>query len=211
MKTLGQVLRSYREKKQMTVGGLSRRTAIPVQVIENLEAENYTSLPAAPLVRGYVLLLAQETGISEETALALYRRDVDPTLSHTTQLPRRLRRGWKLKNLIFTPRFLSLLALIAITLLGTLYASWQWFALSQPPSLSVSQPTNQETLTSPVTVTGSTSPDNTVTINTEVITLDLEGNFRYDLPLPPGERAIVITAEDSRGRRAEKILFVTVE
>ncbi|MCD8484479.1 hypothetical protein LRY60_02615 [Candidatus Woesebacteria bacterium] len=151
-------------------------------------------------------------GLNEETALALYRRDVESTASTPiTNTPKRLKKNRNWKQYIFTPRFLSALVLAVGLLFGSLYATWQWISLSQPPSLTVTAPQAQEILTSPVRVSGTTSADNTVTINTEIVAVDINGNFGYDLALPPGERAIVVTAEDSRGRRSEEILFVTVE
>lgn len=212
MKTLGQVLSSYREKKRLPLSVLAKKTSISEDIVEHLENDDYTNLPAAPLVRGYIILLANEIGLSEETALALYRRDVES--KHSTQLTTkktRLKRSWSFKQNMLTPRFLSLAVLIFVIILGTTYAAWQWFSLSQPPALTVSSPTAQTILSSPVKVSGKTTADNTVTINTEVVAVDINGNFQYELALPPGERAIVVTAEDSRGRKAESITFITVE
>jgi len=210
MKTLGQVLSSYREKKRLSISALSQKTAIPESIIEHLEADAYGQLPASPLVRGYVLLIAREVGLTEETALALHRRDVEPhQAKHST--PHRLRRGFSLQQNLLTPRFLSVAILLGGILLGSLYASWHWFSLSQPPVLTVVSPVAQALETSPVLVEGRTAADNTVTINTDVVSVDSSGVFRYELAVPPGERAVVVTAEDSRGRKSEKILFITVE
>ncbi len=211
MKTLGQVLNSYREKKRLPISVLAKKTAIPEDSIESLEQDKYAKLPAPSLVRGYVLLIASEVGLSEETALALYRRDVEPANALSQSSPTRLKKTWSLKQNFLTPRFLSLAVLGMCIVIGLTYASWQWFSLSQPPQLSVSKPISQTVLVSPVIVTGQTAPDNTVTINTEVVAVDITGKFHYELPLPPGERAIVVTAEDSRGRKAESIVFITIE
>lgn len=211
MKTLGQVLSSYREKKRLAIAQLAKKTAIPEAVIEHLENDEYNRLPALSLVKGYIILLANEIELSEETALALFRRDIEPSQASATHTTNRLRKSWSFKQYIVTPRFLSGAVLVLCIIFGTLYASWQWFSLSQPPQLTVTAPTPQAILQSPITIEGHTAPDNTVTINTEVVAVDLNGNFRYELPLPPGERAIVVTSEDSRGRKAENITFITVE
>jgi len=213
MKTLGQVLTSYREKKQLTIDHLAQKTSLPPTTIQALENDNFTDLPAAPLVRGYILLIATHVDLNEETALALYRRDVESISpkKDTSLRPRLKRTKWDISRHFFTPRSLSAAVLFLFLLIGGTVATWQWFILSKPPKLAITQPTAQAIVTSPLTVTGETSPEATVTINTQLVSVNQNGEFTFELPLPPGERALVVTAQDSRGRMSEQIIFVTVE
>lgn len=212
MKSLGEVLRTYRTKNQLTLDTLARHTSIPLATLEHLENEEYDQLPAAPLVRGYLQLIARELHLPEETALALFRRDVEPrfTASKNTNHGRE-RWQWPVRQSLLSPRFLSLAGLLFIFIGGVGWLGWQWQRLSRPPLLEVTSPQNALVTQSPVVVEGKTNPDNTVTVNTEVVALDPQGNFRTELALPPGERTLVILTTDSHGRTSEKILFLTVE
>ena len=97
-------------------------------------------------------------------------------------------------------------------LLGAaIFLAVQWRRLGDAPVLEVTSLENLSIVTTPITVTGKTEPNTTVTINTEIVSLDPQGRFRYELNLPPGERTVVVQATDSRGRQNEAVYFVTVE
>lgn len=206
MKTIGSVLQDYRQKRHLSVGELSRRTAVPAYFIEALEAEEREKLPALSLVKGYIRLIAAEIDLPEESALALFRRDLKVKPESLTT-PRH-RRGWRLT---LTPRFLSLSVLWLAVLIGCVWLFLHWRQLGQPPELEVTTPQNYDIVSSPVTVTGTADAEASLTINTEVISLDPQGRFSFQLDLPPGERAIVVQATDRQGRQSEAVLFVTVE
>ncbi len=208
MKTIGHVLRDYRQQKQLSVAELARCTAVPVDFIEALEAEDLTRLPAQALVRGYVRLMAPEIGLPEENVLALFRRDLAYREIDMVGKKARRRPRW---HWVITPRILSLLALILVALVGGGGLIWQWRQLGQPPPLTVTSPHNYETVATPFSVVGKTSSNTALTINTEAVSLDPQGRFAYELDLPPGERTVVIQATDRRGRVAETIIFLTVE
>lgn len=206
MKTIGETLRQYREKRGVSPAQLSKITRVPLSFIEALESQQYSNLPAFAFSQGYVLLLAQELGVAEETALALLRRDIPlQTISNQRQRTRQ----WR--NKIISPRFLSLTVLGAIFLVCAITLGYQWRKLGQPPKLLIQEPSNAAIVQSPVRVRGQADATSTVTINTQVISLDPQGNFSYDVELPEGERALVIQATDHRSRQSEKILFITVE
>lgn len=206
MKTIGRVLREYRQKNHLSTTELSRRTSVPTDIIESLENEETRRLPAASLVKGYVKLISAEVGLSEENALALFRRDLGKQ-TKSVAMPRR-RRIWRLT---LSPRLLSLTALWIAIFIGGAWAFWQWRQLGQEPFLVISSPQNYAIVGSPVIINGQAHPDASVTVNTEIVSLDQQGRFNLTLELPPGERAVVVQAVDRRGRQSERVLFITVE
>jgi cytoskeletal protein RodZ len=207
MKTIGTVLRDYRQKHHLSANELSRRTMVPTDFIDALEEEDLARLPAPSLVKGYVRLIAQEIGLPEENALALFRRDLDRTPAANPVAPHR-RRGWRFW---LTPRILSLAVLWLAILVGGFWLFQKWRHLGRPPQLEVSSPAQAAIVAAPISVTGQTEPDASLTINTELVSLDPQGKFNYSLDLPPGERAIVVQSRDRQGRASEQIIFVTVE
>jgi cytoskeletal protein RodZ len=209
MKSIGQVLTAHRTKLGWSVDRLSRETNVPAPFIISLEAEEFASLPTPALVQGYVQLLANALHIPQETALALLRRDLPPLgknemWSKSERLP--LQR-WRWLH----PRTLSLVLLVVTVVSAGLFVGYQWMNLGRPPELAVESLENYAVVTSPLTITGHTDPKATVTVNTEIVSLDASGRFRYEITLPPGERTLVITSTDAQGRKSEAVYFVTVE
>lgn len=209
MKSIGQVIRTYREQKDWSLSRLARETSVPEAVLQHIEAENYHALPAAPLVRGYLQLVASALGIPEETAIALWRRDApasaeQPLQSQSETSPFHRHTWWRLQ-------FTSMTLLGGLGLVLILFLVWQWRQVGQPPELEIHALENFQVLENPVVVNGKTDPDSTLTINTQLVSLDPQGNFSSQLELAPGERTIVVQSTDAQGRRAEKIFFVTVQ
>lgn len=208
MKTFGQTLASAREKQNLSHAALSKKLHIPIETLIALEQELPENLPAQPLVRGYVQLLARTLDLNEDGLLALWRRDFAVTKKINVPGSRRNRYRFVRQN--FSPRNFSLALLMVAGVLGSLFVLVQWRQLSKPPELNITSPKSMEVVSAPVTVSGKTHPNNTVVINTVPISLDPQGRFEHTLELPPGERAIVVSAKDNRGRESEEILFVTV-
>lgn len=206
MKTIGSVLQEYRQKHHLSVAELARRTSIAEEFVDAIEQEDKSRLPAMSLVQGYIRLIAAEIGLPEETALALFRRDLQTKSEQ--KIPLRQHKRWRF---FFTPRLLSLSLFWGSILVAALWLLFHWQQIVRPPQLSVSAPKNYDIVHSPLTVNGQTDPEISLTINTEVISLDPQGRFSHELTLPPGERTVVIQATDRRGRTSEAIIFVTVE
>lgn len=208
MKTFGQTLASAREKHNLSHATLSKKLHIPIETLIALEQEQGQNLPAQPLVRGYVQLLARTLDLNEEGLLALWRRDF--AVNKKIVIPQSRRRQYWFVRQNFSPRNFSLALLLIAGIFGSIFVLFQWRKLNKPPELSVSAPENLSVVSSPLKVTGKTHPNNTVVINTVPTSLDPQGRFEQELTLPPGERAVVVSAKDSRGRESETILFVTV-
>ncbi len=209
MKSIGQVISANRQKKGWSLERLASETNIPVEFVQALEDNQFELLPTQTLVQGYVQLISQALHIPQETSLALLRRDL-PITSFATPKSRSernplLRQRWIHPQMFST----SLLGLVVI--LAGIFLWQQWGKLAQPPQLEVKNLENQSVVSSPLQIQGKTTPESTLTINTEVVSLDTSGNFQYALTLPAGERTIVIEATDSRGQKSAQVFFVTVE
>lgn len=206
MKTFGSTLTAAREKRKLSLSQLAELTHVPEDMLLALENEQASVLPADALVQGYVQLCAQALDVPAPTLLALYRRDVQPVKGSTNGVrPSRLKTAALLQ-----PRTFSTAALAALVLVAAVFLARQWRVLGQPPSLEIIAPEHQSVVSSPVTVLGQAEPGTTVTLNTELVSLDPEGNFRSTVVLSPGERTLVFEAKDGQGRTARKLLFITV-
>lgn len=75
--TLGQYLRSEREKRQLTIAELHEKTGINLSSLNALEHDLRHELPADVFVRGFIKLYAQALSLDPQKALALFQGRVD--------------------------------------------------------------------------------------------------------------------------------------
>jgi len=209
MKNIGQVIATHRQKQGWSLEHLAAETNIPLEYVQALEDNNFDLLPTQTLVQGYVQLIAQALHVPQETALAILRRDLpkSPVGSSTS----RSERNPLKKNRWIHPQMFSTGLVVMIIMLAAVFLWNEWRKIAQPPKLEVTNLENQAVVASPVKIQGQTDPETTLTINTEIVSLDTQGNFQYELPLPAGERTVVVQTTDSRGQKAEQVFFITVQ
>lgn len=209
MKTIGEIISHHRQKQGWSQERLAKSTLVPLNCIQALEADKFDDLPTNTLTQGYVQLIAQALHIPTETALALLRRDLPKSQpanlwSHSERFPLGYKRWWR-------PQIFSLISVGFFLLVALGFLLFQWRRLSDVPDLAISNLVNQSIIESPIEISGQTDPQATLTINTQIVSLDPQGRFKFELALPPGERTIVIQSTDSRGRQNEAVYFVTVQ
>ena len=69
---IGQRIKIAREKRNITVAGLSAKTAISARFIENIEAGEFSKLPGRLLVLGFTRTICRELALdAEEVVLAV--------------------------------------------------------------------------------------------------------------------------------------------
>ncbi len=86
--------------------------------------------------------------------------------------------------------------------------------LNDKPKLEVSFPNDGGTYTKAdknITVTGTTDPDNTVSVNSFRAIVDTSGKFSYQLQLNDGENQVTIEAQNPAGAKTQKQLKVTYQ
>ncbi|MEE8546986.1 MAG: helix-turn-helix domain-containing protein [bacterium] len=68
--SLGQYLKTLREDLGLTLKDISARTKIRSTYLENIELENYSQLPAAVYLRGFIVEFARVLSIEDPEGLA---------------------------------------------------------------------------------------------------------------------------------------------
>lgn len=71
--TLGDVLRAAREKKNQTTSEVAAATNIKVQIIEDLEKNDYGRMSAPIYAKGFIKLYAEHLGLDPAPLVALYK------------------------------------------------------------------------------------------------------------------------------------------
>lgn len=210
-KTVGQILSEERQKRRLSTADFAKRARIRESYVVALENDQYSDLPPAVFVKGYVKMYARILGFDSAPVLALLRRDFSLSVRGTL-VPREFLTPI-LKRRNRTTRVTSALiglAVVFLTVSG--YVSWQWYQLQQPPTLRITEP-SENTVSSPsVTVRGETDVGALLTINNQPVALQPDGSFEVTLEFfTEGVVSLVAESTDQKGRTSTEVRQVQVQ
>ncbi len=189
---VGERLYEERLKKGHTLEEVSKATKIRLSFLLAIEKGEYRKLPSGTYVHGFIRNYSRFLGLPEHEILALFKRGYDEE-KFLKVLPEGLVRNddFAISKFKIT-QALKILPLIFIVLL--VYIVFQYRSAIFNPPLKVSSPAENSINSSQVTVIGKTDPNTTVFINSEVASLDKDGNFKKTINVFPGKAKITIKA-----------------
>lgn len=213
MKTrrVGEVLQAERQAHDVSLESLAAQTRIKVTLLKALENNEFDALPAAVFVKGYIRAYARVLGFDERPVIALLRRDFKES-ARGHLIPREFLKLSHRRQPWLTPfRLVAAgLSLAAVVVLG--YVGFQMRALSQPPLLVVTQPTESAVVAPKVTVRGMTQPENMVWVQDQPVALKSDGSFTTEVVLPTeGLATIKVVTSDRKGKQTLKERTVLVK
>jgi len=210
MRTVGQTLKEYRINQGYSLEDIERHTKIRKELLEALEADNYSKLPPSTFVQGFIKNYSKFLNLNSEKLLAIYRRDFEvkkhpPLVMQSFSNPLRQRRFF------FTPGK-AIGVVVAILVIG--FFAYLWVEYRQfvgAPNLTVDSPKDQQTVDIPdVTISGNTDPEVKVSVNNQQIGVDKNGHFNEDIKLSQSTNDILIMATSKFGQSAkiDRTVFV---
>ncbi|AKM81150.1 MAG: putative transcriptional regulator [Candidatus Pacebacteria bacterium GW2011_GWF2_38_9] len=198
--TIGDLLRSAREKKHFTLEDLAKETHIKLEYLLALEENDFDALPAATFVKAYIRNYARLFELDEKPLFAILRRDFEESVRGQL-IPREFLYPQLKKKTLWSPVRLVLFSVITVFLVFFSYAAWQWYQLSRPPALMLSAPLENEEVSSRVILKGDTEVEAILTVNSLPVALREDGSFETELYLPQeGVNTITIKASDKNGK-----------
>lgn len=200
MKTVGEVLRNERLRQKKTLRQLYQQTKIPEKTLKALEEDDYSQLPSATFIKGFIKIYAQSLNLDKDKLLAVFRRDWEKQEERKI-LPKGLARP--LDRLSFwNPKTGLILIISFIVTIILIYFGLQLKNFLLPPSLVLTTPEeNQKIDKEEITVAGKTNKDASLTINGQTVSLDDDGSFSYQLKALPGEKTIIVVATNRHGKK----------
>ncbi|MBI2195723.1 MAG: helix-turn-helix domain-containing protein [Candidatus Levybacteria bacterium] len=194
----GERLREERLARGITLEEAERATKIRSSFLSQIEKSEYSKLPSAAYAQGFVRNYADFLGLEDVEILALFRREFDENKVYKV-LPQGLAaddfplKKFKIKQTVF---FGSLIFSALF-----LYIFFQYRSAFLGPTLDISSPKDNAIVsTASVNVTGKTTPDSTVYVNDEAVTVGNNGSFKKDISLFPGDNKITIRSLNRFGR-----------
>lgn len=210
MQTVGQILKSERERKFYTLDEIEKATKIRKELLEALEEGQYQKLPPPTFIQGFIKNYGKFLGLNTPKLLAIFRRE----FSEGRYPPRILE---SFSNPLDKKRFkITPAGLISAVTLGLLiiFFTYLWIEyrfLVGGPFLEVSEPANQLTTTSEsIMVAGRADPEAKVTINDQQIQVDTTGKFSQEIKLSDNVNTITIAAISKSGKESkiERTVFL---
>lgn len=175
MKTVGEVLRSAREKQGKKLAQVTRETKIKEKFLQALEENNLALLPSLPTAMGFARSFAQVVGASPSQVAALLRRDFPEFQSRSKKEEIPLVRSiWTPKTTIFATFLVSGLAL-------SVYLLRQYILFAGPPHLEIVRIASEE---GAVVLSGKTNPSATVEVNGNRVLVSEDGSFTFQSAAP---------------------------
>lgn len=200
MRTVGQILKEERERKFYSLDEIEKVTKIRIELLEALEADNWSKLPPATFVQGFIKNYGRFLGLDTQKLLAIFRRE----FSEYKNPPRVLQ---SFSNPLTTRRFYltpsKLISLVVVgmvlTFFGYLWFEYRYLVLS--PSLNLSYPSDQITVEEQsINVKGLTDPEATLSINNQDVAIEKNGEFSAEINLAEGTNRLSIEAKSKIGK-----------
>ena len=198
--TIGDLLRTAREKAHFTLEDLAQDTHIKIEYLHSLEENDFDSLPAATFIKAYIRNYARVFKLDEKPLFAILRRDYEESVRGQL-IPREFLYPQLKKKTLWSPVHLILLSVVLIFTVFFSYAAWQWYQLNRPPVLVLFSPEENEEVASKVILKGNTKAEAILTVNSVPVALQADGFFETELYLPQeGMNTITIKASDKSGK-----------
>lgn len=199
MKTAGEILKSERVKKGLSLEDVSQKTKIQVAFLQAIEEHNYHKLPSSSYAKGLVRNYAQSLGLNIEKVLAFFRREYEEKVPPVKIPPQPI----DAPLIALTPAKVLTFFVSAVIIVFLLVLFWQYKSFAGKPVLLVSYPLNQTILDRPfVTVSGRTDKDAKVFINGEETRVSTEGIFEQTVNLSSGLNKISVMARNKVGKES---------
>jgi len=211
MKTTGQILFSERKRQKRTLEEISTKTKIPIASLTALEMDDYSYLPSATFIKGFIRNYSQELGLNPEKALAVFRRDHNLGKQNSSLVPAGMAKPLD-EGFAWTPKMtiISLSVIVFTVIIGFFFLQVRSYIFT--PYLDISSPADGQKINNlSIEVAGKTIPDATVHINDQLTTIGFDGSFSYNLKLLPGENLVKIKAINRRGKEKEIVRRVLVD
>ena len=208
MKTIGEILKSARVSRKLTLTDLSRLTKISLITLKALEKNQFNTLPSGTYIQGFIKNYAQAVGLDPSKTLAVFKRDYDR--HHAKKiLPQGLTQPLN-QPFLSTTAGRNLLAAAIILLILAGYLSLTLLKLFRPPPLTINQPQEAQEVTSPVLIKGKTDRDASLTLNDKTVNLEPDGQFTTIYSTQSGTLELNFKTTSRRGKSRELVRHVII-
>lgn len=204
----GQKLKEERLKKGLSLEDVEKGTKIKKNFLAAIERSEYSKLPSSSYAQGFVRNYAEFLGLPVDQTLALFRREFDERKVYRV-LPDSMVRGENVPGRRVRINTKILMGIGILCLLISFIAYQFRYAVLNPP-LYVESPVEGVSTAQEVTISGTSDPNATVTVNNEPVSVDIDGAFMKKISLFPGKTTILIKSRSVFGKETTIQRNITV-
>ena len=200
IKSVGEILKEERISHNVKIEYLAKKTKIKQEYLEYLEANQFDKLPSAPFIKGYIKTYARIFGFEYKPLVAILRRDYKES-AQGKLIPRDFIKPVLRRRITWNPMTASVM--IASSVFATLaaFVIYKWYIFNKPPYIEIYSPEENSEVASQVIIEGKTDPEAILSVNSQPVTLQTDGQFKTEILVPrEGINTITIEATDKRGK-----------
>lgn len=222
-KTLGNILKSARNKKQLTLEKAELDTKIRLKYLKFLEEDDFKNMPPDVYNIGFLTRYAEYLGLNVDKIINQYQNERllynqlnkkiiffnnEKKLLFSPGDKNRYRE--KLKFIITPQIFVSfLIATTVFIIIGYIWFQVKSFAAA--PQLELSNPAEQILVSeNSINISGQTDLTATIKINDQLIVVDENGKFNEQIQLNRGINSIEIKAINKANKETKKTIKILV-
>jgi cytoskeletal protein RodZ len=205
--SIGDKLKRSRIRKKITVAEVEESTRIRAKFLLALEGDSWDQIPSEVYGRGYLETYSQFLGLDKEGIMQQYDRERHMYARHCvdSQVDLSPRSRLVIPRVLLTPRFFVIVLALAFScgFIGIIFHQVRAFAAAPylqvtSPSSSTSPDTSELKVSADFTdIRGEASPGSVVTINGELVDVDVAGHFSKKEALHTGLNAFSISATNN--------------
>jgi len=210
MKTVGQILKDERKRNFYTLDEIEKATKIRKELLEALEADQYSKLPPATFVQGFIKNYGKFLNLNTEKLLAIFRREFSDS-KHPPRILESFSNPLDKKRFRITPARLLGGVILGLVIIFFIYLWFEYRFLVGVPFLQVQQPQDQQSFSQDtILVLGRTDSEDKAYINNQEIRVDSSGKFSQEIKLSGEVNNIVIKAISKNGKetKMERTVFL---
>ncbi|NTW22525.1 hypothetical protein HGA34_03210 [Candidatus Falkowbacteria bacterium] len=209
--TVAEQLRSQRQRYGYKLDKAAKDLGINIKYLEALERGDFNSLPSGVYGKNFLREYAIFLKLDPIPLLKLFDNEVAATKEKAKQ-ELFSKQVVKARHFWATPKIIKNLLIALVVLLCLWFLGYRLGKIVSPPQLVLASPENNIiTKDKSITVKGWAEGETELTVNSEAVLLDVQGNFEKQVELKVGINTIIVTAEKKFGRKTVVKRQVLVE
>jgi cytoskeletal protein RodZ len=206
MLSVGTLLKSHREKNNLTLSDVEKQLKIRKKFIIALESDAWDTFTSKIYIEGILKNYAHLVHLDDAKILAFFRREYEKKDDV------RFKRQVRLTALSSDSKKILITGFIAICVVLCTYFFIQLYLFFKPPTIVITAP--RETTfhhETQITVVGHTEKEAVLTIGQERVYLDKDGGFQYIFALAKPKNTVHLEVVGANGKKTvlEKVFMKT--
>ena len=202
MKTVGEILKTKRSEKQLSLEAVEEEIRIRKKFLEALENDDWQQLPSLTYARGFIKNYAEWLDLDTVYVLSVFRRQM--AISEKQKVvPAGLVNPLNEPFLRITPTKILAFFTSVLLLVFFFWLFGQYRGIIFAPKINLEKPTENEIIRfDKVTLVGQTDNNATLTLNGQPLDLT-NGKFTKEISVSSGTVILTLEATNKFGKKGE--------